>query len=76
MASFEETGNALIAVFPPPGRRVPDGLPELARRKGVLPVTWDMGGVLAIHAAGDVVWWLWDEEHTIVVASAIQRHVA
>jgi hypothetical protein len=49
------------------GIRMPDGLPELARRLDVLPLTWDMGGCMALRPTGEIVSWIWDEEAKISV---------
>jgi len=52
----------LISQLPTFGIRMPDGLPELARRLDVLPLTWDMGGCMALRPTGEIVAWVWDEE--------------
>jgi len=60
----------LIATLPSQGIRMPDGLPDLARRLDVLPLTWDMGGCAAIRPSGEIVTWAWDEEANISVENA------
>ena len=57
----------LIARLSALGIRMPDGLPELARRLDVLPLTWDMGGCAALRPTGEIVSWVWDEESKISV---------
>jgi hypothetical protein len=76
-ASFEETIVALIARLPVAGVLMPEGLPALAKRLGVLPLTWDMGGCLALRPTGEVVSWAWDQEEQVSLErSARVRHVA
>src|SRR5262245_25367448 len=60
----------LIAKLPPRGIRMPDGLPELARRLDVLPLTWDMGGCMALRPTGEIVAWMWDEEENVSLREA------
>jgi hypothetical protein len=58
---------SLIERLPTLDIRMPDGLPELARRLDVLPLTWDMGGCAAIRPTGEIVSWAWDEETKVSV---------
>lgn len=39
----------------------PPELRQLVIEEKVLPLSWDMGGVLTINASGDVVSFLWDD---------------
>jgi hypothetical protein len=57
----------LVAKLPSLGLRMPDDLPALARRLGVLPLTWDMGGCMALRPTGEIVSWAWDEEAKVSV---------
>ena len=60
----------LIATLPSRGIPMPDGLLDLSRRLGVLPLTWDMGGCAALRATGEVVSWIWGEEEKLSVESS------
>ena len=67
----------LIESLPSSGIRMPDGLPGLARRLGVLPLTWDMGGCAALRPTGEIVTWIWDEESKASVeAGPLERNRA
>lgn len=60
----------LISRLPLPGIRMPEGLPELARRLDVLPLTWDMGGCAALRSTGEIVTWAWDEDEKVSVETS------
>jgi hypothetical protein len=65
--TFHDIVVDLIASLPSLGIQMPEGLPELAGHLRVLPLTWDMGGCLAIRPTGEIVSWVWDEEAKISV---------
>ena len=76
-ATLHDIVVGLIPKLPSLGIRMPDGLPELARRLGVLPLTWDMGGCMALRPTGEVVAWIWDEEAEISIQdTALDRNRA
>src|SRR4029079_11083635 len=66
----------LIATLPSLGIRMPDGLPELARRLDVLPLTWDMGGCAALRPTGEIVSWAWEESKISIDTSSLGRNRA
>jgi hypothetical protein len=67
----------LMAQLPALSLRMPVGLPELSRRLGVLPLTWDMGGCRALRPTGEIVSWPWDEEYKLSVErSQLERNRA
>jgi hypothetical protein len=77
MATLHDTIVNLIASHSSQGPRMPEGLPDLARRLGVLPVMLDMGGCYAIRPTGEVVSWIWDEKDTLSIENSdLIRNVA
>jgi hypothetical protein len=74
---LHETVANLVARLPMPGIPMPNELPALARRLAVLPLTWDMGGCLALRLTGEIVTWVWDEEDRLQAETApLARHRA
>jgi hypothetical protein len=67
----------LIGRLPVAGIRMPEDLAALARRLEVLPLTWDMGGCIALRPTGEIVAWLWDEEDGLrPETSRLEQHRA
>jgi hypothetical protein len=76
-AKLKETVGELIARLPLSGVRMPEDLPALAKRLDVLPLTWDMGGCVALRPSGELVSWVWDEEDRISAnCSSLTQHAA
>jgi hypothetical protein len=74
---LRETVVTLIARLPVPGAHMPNDLSALARRLGVLPLTWDMGGCMALRPSGEIVAWVWHEEdHLRTENSPLEQHRA
>jgi hypothetical protein len=75
--TLSETVAKLIARLPVAGIRMPDELPVLARRLEVVPLTWDMGGCIALRPTGEIVTWVWDEEERLhAETSRLEQHRA
>jgi len=76
MDDLRKTVSDLIASLSAQGVTMPNGLAELAQRTGVLPMSWDMGGVIALSPDGEIVSWAWeDEDRRSTSHHSIERHV-
>lgn len=76
-SQLETKISALIEDYERETTPKPAQLRQLVAQKKVLPLVWDMGGVLAINAGGDILSFPWDDtSHPTVERDPRVRNVA